>query len=496
MTHNTALLEHFIKSDRIMLFLHTGLFVVSLLLAPLYDTWYEALLVGGGTLALLALIYAMSAGEIVCRMAMGAGFMVMTALHIQQSHGMIEFHFGVFLLLALLLYYRDWAPIVAAATTIAVHHFAFYYIQTNGGDLMVLPDGSRGWWVILLHAIYVVVESIILLWMAHDLRKEFNASSELASVTEQIAGGEHINLNVRTSGNTELLARFDRYTDVVASLVNKVANNTNILFGTSKDLLNATDTVRKQSLSQYQQTDMIASAVEEMSASAKEVSNTAIEAAASANHAAVNAQACKKASSATESSIHLLEKQIKHASDRITALDHETAKIGSLIDVIRGIAEQTNLLALNAAIEAARAGDQGRGFAVVADEVRSLAQRTQQSTEEIDKMIGGLQEGSSSAVDAMLTSNKLVQTCVEHTQQNLALMELVSQAIYDINEMNQLIASSAQEQSSVTIEISENISSIVSAGETMNKQISHANLAAVKLDELATQLDQLCQGFK
>ncbi len=496
MAENIALTQHFKKSDGIMLILHLGLFLVSLLLASMNTTWFEAIVIGGGTVIAVAALYYLAAGELVCRLAMGAGFMVMTSLHIQQSHGMIEFHFGVFLLLALLLYYRDWVPIIAAAGTIAVHHFGFYYLQTQGSNIWVLPSANEGWWIIILHAVYVIVETGILLWMANDLRKEFSASSELAAATQQIVGGSQIDLTVRTSGNTELLSRFDSYTTIVSTLVQEVANNTSLLFGTSKELVTVTKIIQEQSHSQHEQTDMIASAVEEMTASAKEVSSNAEDAANSANEAARNAQACKESSSETERSIRSLEQQIKSASDTILSLDHETAKIGSLLDVIRGIAEQTNLLALNAAIEAARAGEQGRGFAVVADEVRSLAQRTQQSTEEIDKMIGTLQEGSGSAVEAMTASNELVINCVNNTHNNLELMEQVSQAISSINGMNQLIASSAQEQSLVTLEISENLSSIVSSGKTMNDQISQANLAASKLDELATQLNILRQRFK
>jgi len=269
MSQNTAMIQHFKKSDGIMLILHIGLFIVSLSLAFMHETWLEAFLIGGGTLAVVSVLYFLARGEVVCRIAMAAGFMVMSSLHIQQFHGMIEFHFGIFLLLALLLYYRDWIPIIAAAGTITVHHFGLYYLQMQGSNVWVLPSADQGWWIIILHASYVIVETGILLWMANDLRKECSASSELATATEQIVGGSQIDLTIRTTGNTELLSRFDSYTTIVSSLVQEVANNTSLLFGTSKELVNVTDTIQEQSHSQHEQTDMIASAVEEMTASAK-----------------------------------------------------------------------------------------------------------------------------------------------------------------------------------------------------------------------------------
>lgn len=124
----TVLAEHFRRADRVMLAIAAALAVYSLALAAWHQTWLQALLVGGGTLALLALVYQLAPGSVVSRVAMAAGFMVLTALHINQAGGMVEMHFGVFVLLALLLYYRDWLPIVVAAAVIAVHHFSFFYL--------------------------------------------------------------------------------------------------------------------------------------------------------------------------------------------------------------------------------------------------------------------------------------------------------------------------------------------------------------------------------
>lgn len=495
MTLGHPLQEHYQKADRIMVMLHAGLFVMSLALASMYSTWLEAFLIGGGTLACAVAMSIMAPGQKITRMMMGAGLMVMTALHIHQSHGMIEFHFGVFVLLALLLYYRTWEPVVVAAATIAVHHFLFFYLQSSGSSLWILPNTDNAW-IILLHAAYVVVETGVVVWMSIDLKKDFETTAELKCTIENILNDEVIDLSHRTSGGSELMQRFDGYTATVSGLVSQVANNVDELHESSRSLTEVTDVVTEQSTKQQQQTDMIASAVEEMTASAREVSENAGQAASEANAAHENSQACKNSSAQIELNIRQLEQQILSASETIGSLDNETNQIGKLLDVIRGIAEQTNLLALNAAIEAARAGDQGRGFAVVADEVRSLAQRTQSSTSEIDEMINSLQKGSLSAVQAIESSKGLVETCVDSTHKNVELMEAVSQSISQINSMNQLIAHSSSEQSSVSNEVSSNLSVIVESGNMMTEKIKRASQSADELENIASALSTIRSRFK
>lgn len=493
--NNENLQNHYIRADKVMLIIMGALFAVSLALAPLYDTWVAAIVIGGGTLAATFVVSTLAPGALVSRIMIGAGFMVITSLHIHQSHGMLEFHFGVFLLLAALLYYRDWVPVVAAAASIVVHHFGFFYIQNSGANIWVIPTTENGIGIIFLHAAYVAAETAIIVWMSIDLQKEFNASSELADATHRIVYGEQIDLSVRTSGNSDLLIEFDGYTEAVRDLVSKVATSSAAVHETSSQLVGMSSSLQGKSSGQQQQTDMIASAIEELTASASEVSANAEQAANAANAAYQSSQACREASTTTENDIRSLDIQISDAAATIESLDKETSEIGSLLDVIRAIAEQTNLLALNAAIEAARAGDQGRGFAVVADEVRSLAMRTQQSTQQIDQMIEKLQKGSKTAVSAIESSKSLVTTCVSNTHSSLELIEQVEQAINHINEMNQFIATSANEQSQVTSDISQNLSEIVNSTAQMNEQINDSRSVLDALNQHANELEKVKKRF-
>lgn len=495
MTSNAPLSKHYESADKMMLMISYGLTLYSLVLASWYDTWAEAIIIGAGSAIALTAIYSLAKGSLLSRVAMASGFMIYTALHIHQAHGMIEMHFGVFALLALLLFYRHWLPIVVAAGVIAAHHLVFFYLQTSGSGVWVLESTESGLWIIFLHAAYVIAETGLLVWFASNLNREATQSLELLNVTDLILRNECIDLTQRTSGLTAVLKRFDNYTDDVESLAKQVRNSSTQLSDTGEALSSITAEMKEAAQTQQRETDMIATAVEEMSTAIVEVSRNAEHTAASSNQVDSNAQEATQVSHNTQAAVQKLAEQIADASKTMEALNEQTNRIGSVLDVIRGIAEQTNLLALNAAIEAARAGEQGRGFAVVADEVRTLAQRTQQSTQEIDTMIEQLQAGSHNAVQVIESSRNQAQACVSNTQDALALMEKVSGATRDINAMNANIAAAATQQSDVIEEISKNLTNILTSSQRAAGDAERAVASATTLRHVADQLNLLSQRF-
>ncbi len=248
--------------------------------------------------------------------------------------------------------------------------------------------------------------------------------------------------------------------------------------------------------SQKIETDQVATAMHEMSATVHDVARNAEQAAHAATEADDEARAGDQVVSEVVTQIERLAAEVIRSTEAMTVLQGESDKIGSVMGVIRAVAEQTNLLALNAAIEAARAGEAGRGFAVVADEVRGLAQRTQKSTEEIEGLVAGLQNGTKQVATIMLSSRELTDSSVALTRRAGESLGDITRTVSNIQSMNQQIAAAAEQQSAVAEEISRSVLNVRDVSEQTAAASNETAASSVELARLGNHLQMMVSRFR
>ncbi|MEE4081377.1 methyl-accepting chemotaxis protein [Pseudomonas viridiflava] len=321
---------------------------------------------------------------------------------------------------------------------------------------------------------------------------------ETLAIVDRIASGDltHNEVVTRRDELGVLQQGIQRMGATLRDLISGIRDGVTQIASAAEELSAVTEQTSAGVNSQKIETDQVATAMHEMSATVHEVARNAEQASVAAADADKEARAGDKVVGEAIGQIERLAAEVVRSSDAMTVLEQESDKIGKVMDVIKAVAEQTNLLALNAAIEAARAGEAGRGFAVVADEVRGLAQRTQQSTEEIESLVAGLQNGTRQVSEIMLGSRTLTDSSVELTRKAGVSLESITRTVSNIQAMNQQIAAAAEQQSSVADEISRSIVNVRDVSEQTAEASEETAASSVELARLGGQLQMLVSHFR
>ncbi|MFM5838485.1 methyl-accepting chemotaxis protein [Aeromonas rivipollensis] len=364
-------------------------------------------------------------------------------------------------------------------------------------DVLEAPFASLLWQLVGLTLVLLLVFSALLIAMFNYLFADLGRVSKALADIAHGEGDLTVQIAAHSKDEVGLLAQnFNLFVARLHGIVSRLRDVTIELAAQSRTQAAGAEARSQRVREQQDEIVMVATAVTEMASATQEIAGNAEFAATTSGDAVRLAVAGQSQVGQSQRSISGLAGEVADASQTIHELDGHAQKISGILATISGIAEQTNLLALNAAIEAARAGEQGRGFAVVADEVRVLSRRTHDSTAEIQQMIEALQQTTRRAVGGMETSRQLAGTSVEDAEAANQSLARINEAIGAISDMATQIAAAAEEQTSVTGEISRNTENIRHVSQTLAAQAKEEAAQAAELKSLTERLEQEIGRFR
>ncbi|GAA0356663.1 methyl-accepting chemotaxis protein [Bowmanella denitrificans] len=370
--------------------------------------------------------------------------------------------------------------------------------ERDTGQQAIAYNKKVEWEAIMLAVASVVIASSVTFVVSNLVIRPIGGEPrDIEAIVRKVASGDFTLAKTSSSKPlTGIYASTMQMVEQLSGLIKQINAASDELTVAAQGLSQVTRQTADNSENQMHMLTQTATAMEEMTTTVQEITRSAHNAADAAREADHQAQLGQQVVATTGQNINKLVGNIRSVSEMITGLEQEAENVGGILGVIGGIAEQTNLLALNAAIEAARAGEQGRGFAVVADEVRTLASRTQDSTEEIQKKLSSLQNQTKRSVESMLkTTHEAEQTATAALETNSALENIIA-AIGTINDMNHQIASSSEEQNLVAEQINRSVGDINLIAKGTAEEASDTVQSSNNLYELAKHLKQSCERFK
>lgn len=455
------------NADFLMLVLICICALLSLPIGWHYSSVDMSLVAAPVLIGLAVVIFFTARGSALAKYALPLVLCAVIATHIQASLGTLEFHFGVFVILALVMVYREWRVVLACAAFFAVHHILFDRLQAWGYGIYCTTEADFS--KIILHAVFVLIQTAVEVWIIHNMVQSYLQGIELQGLVNTIRDGDKFNLHIQNENVETPLAKD------LKSLILKIDSIVSTVKESATQIDTASHEIQIGSDDLSSRTEIACNALKETSNAASRVMATVEQ----ARSLAAEADTMTRDATDTAQKGQVV---VGNLAQSMQSISQQTEQIADIVSVVDGLAFQTNLLALNAAVEAARAGEHGRGFAVVAEEVRRLALRSADSAKQIRKLIE--------------TSEASIGLGATQSQQALQAMHELLQASSSATGHMHEIATATQTQRDAIADITQAIHQLENTMSQNSALAEQSSAAAASLRDQTEQMAQSVQAFK